>query len=109
MCTRIAAKFLTLACPLSRSIPLTRWFDTPEVVFGDTTQAFAVAALCLLMDVCAFTGRGVLLGIERKGRGGIVYLVAEYAAGRLRQPIHTHARERSAADTNELAIGRCGS
>ena len=80
------------------------------MVFGDTTQAFAVAALCLLMDVCAFTGRGVLLGIERKGRGGIVYLVAEYAAGKLRQPIHTRTHVNAVcADTNELAIGRCAS
>jgi len=40
-----------------------------------------IAAFCLFCDISGFTARGVLRGIERKGRGGAVYLVASFVVG----------------------------
>lgn len=55
--------------------------DAHGVVAPLCSGAFQVAAFCLFCDIAGFTARGVLRGIERKGRGGAVYVTASFVVG----------------------------
>ena len=79
--------FIAAAALYAFSGYLPRFFtkDAHGVVAPLCSGAFQVAAFCLFCDIAGFTARGVLRGIERKGRGGAVYVTASFLVGEWRR------------------------